>query len=75
MDTRYSLIMETTQTSQTTTEDTTMTTKTTKTTRYELTFICNGRPAGFGGFFSTRQEAERARAKAPLSGKIKRVRF
>ena len=68
--------METTQTSQTTTEDTTMTTKTTKTTtRYELTFICNGRPAGFGGFFSTRQEAERARAKAPLSGKIKRVRF
>ena len=52
-----------------------MTTKTTKTTRYELTFICNGRPAGFGGFFSTRQEAERARAKAPLSGKIKRVRF
>ena len=48
-------------------------TKTT-TTRFELTWTMNGKPAGFGGFFSTRKEAEQARAKGRLSGKIKRVR-
>ena len=47
---------------------------TTKTTRYELTWICNGKPAGFGGFFDTREQAEEARSKGKLSGKIKRVR-
>ena len=50
-------------------------TTTSKITRYELTYLFNGKPAGFGGFFATRQEAEAARAKGPLSGKIKRVRF
>lgn len=47
---------------------------TTKTTRYELTWTMNGKPAGFGGFFATREDAEAARAKGKLSGKIKRVR-
>jgi hypothetical protein len=52
----------------------TQNTDTKTTTRYELTWIMNGKPAGFGGFFGTREEAETARAKGKLSGKIKRVR-
>ena len=51
-----------------------MTTKTTTaTTRYELTWTCNGKPAGFGGFFATREDAEEKRASGKLSGTIKRV--
>ena len=50
-------------------------TATTKTTTcYELTWTLNGKPAGFGGYYATREEAEAARAKGKLSGKIKRVR-
>ena len=57
-----------------TTQTQTTTTATKTTTRYELTWIMNGQPAGFGGFFGTREEAEAARAKGKLSGKVKRVR-
>jgi len=45
------------------------------TTKYEVTYMCNGKPAGYGGLFDTRQEAESLRRHAQLSLKIKRVRI
>lgn len=47
---------------------------TSQVTKYESTHMLNGKPAGFAGFFATREEAEALRKTSKLPIKIKRVR-
>lgn len=46
-------------------------------TVYEVTYYFGGKPAGFGGFFPTREEADASRLgrTRQLSSRVKRVRI
>ena len=42
---------------------------------YEATHMLNGKPAGFAGFFPSREAAEALRRHSQLTVRIKRVRL
>ena len=42
---------------------------------YEATHMLNGKPAGFAGFFPSREDAEALRRHSQLPVRIKRVRL